>query len=161
MEGFMKRWVFGPRKFLLLFGLVLLTGFQCASKPKSDLPVIPLKIDGNALWAEVANKEATQMTGLMFRKNLDWDCGMLFVFSNSATRNFWMRNTYIPLGIAFVDDQGKILNILEMTPLSDKIYSSDGAAKYVLEVNKGWFEKNKVKAGDKIEGLIAAPTPVR
>ncbi len=148
------------RRFLCLLCLTLaliLQGFSCESKPKSDLPVVPLKVDGHAIWVEVANKEATRSSGLMFRREMDWDAGMLFIFSDSAQRYFWMKNTLIPLSIAFMDDQGKILNILEMPPQTEQTFPSEGPARFALEMNAGWFTKGGIKPGDVVQGVLEAP----
>ncbi len=77
--------------------------------------------------------------------------GMIFVFSTAAPLSFWMENTLIPLDIAYLDDKGKILNIRQMQPLDRSPQPSSGAAMYAVETNVGWFERNKVKAGDKFD----------
>ena len=153
----MKRWtkVSGPLVLAVLF--LFFSGFQCAHRLKSDLPVADLKIDGQALEVEVANKEATRMSGLMFRKEMDWNAGMLFVFPDSQIRAFWMKNTFIPLSIAFIDDKGAVLNVLEMPPQTEDSFFSKGYARFALEMNSGWFEKLGVKPGDKVEGILDAP----
>jgi len=124
---------------------------------KSDLPVADLKMGKSEIYVEVANKDVTREAGLMFRRKLEWDNGMLFVFNDSAVRYFWMKNTFIPLSIAFIDDQGKILNILEMPPQTEQTFPSAGPAKYALEMNSGWFAKEGIKPGDVIQGLVEAP----
>ena len=94
----------------------------------------------------------------MFRKSMGENNGMLFVFHETALRAFWMKNTYIPLSIAFMDDKGIILNVLEMPPLTEDSFFSKGGAKYALEMNAGWFEKNGLKPGDPVIGLDQAPS---
>jgi len=94
----------------------------------------------------------------MFRKSMGKNNGMLFVFHETALRAFWMKNTYIPLSIAFMDDKGIILNVLEMPPLTEDSFFSKGGAKYALEMNAGWFEKNGLKPGDPVIGLDQAPS---
>jgi len=142
---------------LVVSAAPFLTGTSCHPRPKSDLPVVALKVDGHEIWAEVANKEATRSSGLMFRQEMDWDNGMLFVFPDSATRAFWMKNTLIPLSIAFMDSNGKILNTEEMVPQSEQSIWSNGPAKFALEMNGGWFTKEGVKPGDVMEGVLTAP----
>lgn len=137
--------------------VLLLGGSSCHPKPKSDLPVVSLKLGGHEIWVEVANKEATRSSGLMFRQHMDWNNGMLFIFPDSAARAFWMKNTLIPLSIAFMDEKGTILNTEEMVPQSEASIWSKGAAKYALEMNGGWFTKEGVKAGDVVVGVLAAP----
>lgn len=144
-------------KFFLIGTAVLLLGFSCRPGPKSDLPVVPLTIDGHAIWVEVAHKPSTRMAGLMFRREMGADDGMLFVFPDRAPRAFWMKNTLIPLSIAFMDEKGAIENILEMPPQTEENFLSQGPAKYALEMNAGWFGRKGVKPGDRVEGLAQAP----
>ncbi len=142
----------------LVVGEVLLwTTIGCHQRLKSDLPVIQLKIKNHEIYVEVANKKATQMAGLMFRKHMDSDNGMLFVFADSQPRSFWMKNTLIPLSIAYLDNKGAILNILEMPPRTEETFLSQGPAKFALEMNSGWFEKYGLKPGDVVEGALSAP----
>lgn len=144
-------------KPLLLCGAIFLAGFSCHESLKSDLPVVLLKLGGKEVQVEVANKISTRETGLMFRKEMGLDTGMLFVFPDSAPRAFWMKNTVIPLSIAFMDEKGVILNILEMPPETEQSFFSSGKAKYALEMNSGWFRKNGLKAGEAVEGIGKAP----
>jgi uncharacterized membrane protein (UPF0127 family) len=88
--------------------------------------------------------------GLMFRESLGKDCGMLFVFDESAERSFYMKNTKIPLDIAFINENGIIETIKELTPLDETLVTSDAKVLYALEVNRGWFNSHGVKVGDKI-----------
>lgn len=104
------------------------------------------------LFIEIADNEFTREKGLMHRNKLSKNTGMLFKFPYASNLNFWMKNTYIPLDIAFLDDNGKILQIEEGIPLSTKPIKSRFACKHVLEVNKGWFKENNVKTGDLING---------
>ncbi len=144
-----------------MFAVLLVVDLAgCKQEIKSDLPVAKLTLRQKTIEVEVANKEATRMAGLMFRASMPRDHGMLFVFSDDTQRYFWMKNTQIPLSIAFMDDQGKIENILEMPPYTEDTFPSAGPAKYALEMNKGWFDQNGLKAGDVVEGLKEAPTPV-
>jgi hypothetical protein len=129
----------------------------CKQELKSDLPTAKLTLHQHVITVEVANKTATRMTGLMFRRSLPADQGMLFVFADDTVRAFWMKNTQIPLSIAYLDDQGKIVNILEMPPYSEDQFFSQGPAKYALEMNAGWFSRNGLKAGDLVEGVKNAP----
>ena len=147
-------------KSLLLSGALFLAGFSCHEGVRSDLPVVPLSLGGKEIQVEVANKISTRETGLMFRKEMASNSGMLFVFPDSAPRAFWMKNTPLPLSIAFMDERGVILNILEMPPETETSFFSNGKAKYALEMNSGWFDKNRLKPGDKVGGLVAAPGAV-
>jgi uncharacterized membrane protein (UPF0127 family) len=142
------------RKFL---GVLLL--MFCGAQALADqvLPEIALTIKGYKLTAEVATTDATRGTGLMYRRMLPENHGMIFVFSRATPQNFWMMNTYIPLSIAFADANGIIVNIGDMKPLTTDPHPSAQPAKYALEMNQGWFAKRGIKAGVKIEGLANAP----
>jgi hypothetical protein len=96
----------------------------------------------------------------MFRKQpLADNRGMLFVFDSLGFHSMWMKNTYIPLSVAFLDDAGVILNIADMAPETTNTHTAAGFARYALEMNQGWFAKRGIKAGAKIEGVAAAPRP--
>ncbi len=103
------------------------------------------------LKVEIADTVETQTRGLMFRDKLDENSGMIFVFGNETTREFWMMNTYIPLNIAYINRQGIINEIYYMRPLDTSIrYPSQQPAMYALEVNKDWFKKNNISEGAKV-----------
>ncbi len=142
---------------IFVLGLLTVSISACHPKAKSVLPVVTLTIDGHAVEAEVANKESTRMTGLMFRSEMEKNHGMIFVFPDAQIRAFWMKNTLLPLSIAYMDSRGVILNILEMPPETEDTFYSTGQAQYALEMNTGWYKNNGVKAGDQVEGLSAAP----
>jgi uncharacterized membrane protein (UPF0127 family) len=112
-----------------------------------------LRIGSHALRVEVARSDEQRMTGLMFRKVLGKDAGMLFIFDEPAYQAMWMKNTLIPLSVAFVDAHGTILNILDMEPETLDSHTSAGPASYAIETNKGWFAAKKLKAGDQVAGL--------
>lgn len=104
------------------------------------------------LFIELADTSEKRELGLMHRKHLPKDQGMLFKFQSPTFASFWMKNTYIPLDIAFIDSNGKILQIESMSPLSTKSIYSNNKCKYALEVNKGWFSNNNISVGAKIDG---------
>lgn len=137
--------------------VLLLTLFAPAVQAQS--PPLLLAIRGQALTAEVANTDAARMQGLMHRRMLPENWGMLFVFPATATVSMWMMNTYLPLSVAFIDDNGVIANIEDMKPLTTNTHSSARPARYALEMNQGWFRKRGIKPGDKVEGLAKAPPP--
>jgi uncharacterized membrane protein (UPF0127 family) len=115
---------------------------------------VTLTIKGNRIEAEVAATPEKQTQGLSFRTALHPDSGMIFVFENEQTLRFWMKNTYIPLAIAFIDKQGVITDVMEMAPLDTETrYQSSRPASYALEVNSGWFLIHNVKPGDTVLGL--------
>ena len=104
------------------------------------------------LNVEVAKTPPAREKGLMFRTSLGESEGMLFVFDKEENLNFWMKNTYIPLDIAYINKKGIINEIYYMAPVDiSKIYSSVKPAMYALEVNAGWFSKNKIRIGAKID----------
>ena len=124
---------------------------------QTALPEISLSIKGHKLTAEVAANDNTRMTGLMHRRMMPENRGMLFVFAFAQPQSFWMMNTYLPLSIAYIDEQGVIVNIVDMKPLTTDAHPSAKPAKYALEMNQGWFAKRGIKAGAHVDGLKAAP----
>lgn len=103
------------------------------------------------LFVEVADSPETREIGLMERKSLGKNKGMLFKFQHSSHLSFWMKKTYIPLDIAFLDDNGKILQISEMIPLNLKNVRSNVPCRHALEVNRGWFKNNGVSVGSTVD----------
>jgi uncharacterized membrane protein (UPF0127 family) len=139
-------------------GLVLLICLL-AGAPRSfaaELPTIQLSMKGHRVVAEVAATPETRTTGLMYRFSLKPDHGMLFVFGSPQPLAFWMKNTFVPLSIAFIDHDGKILNIEDMSPRTEATHFSEGLALYALEMKKGWFAEHGVAPGDRIEGVERA-----
>ena len=128
-----------------------------AVTPAAAATTITLKIAGHPLKAELAATDAERSKGLMFREKMGKDEGMVFVFDEPGYHSMWMRNTLIPLSVAFLDKDGAILNILDMEPKTEEVHSSAGPARYAVETNKGWFAAKKIKAGDKVTGLPKLP----
>jgi uncharacterized protein len=124
-------------------------------KPQA-LPVTKIKVGAHGVDAEVAATPREREIGLMFRFNLPADHGMLFVFSEPQPLGFWMRNTYIPLSIAFIDADGRILNVEDMAPRDESSIPSRGAALYALEMRKGWFAERNLGPGTRVTGLPPA-----
>src|SRR5918999_5658155 len=118
------------RLFLLALLLALSTAAACA-----ELPQAVLAIGQHKLTAEVANTDATRSTGLMHRRMLPENRGMLFVFPDVAMHGMWMMNTYVPLSVAFLDREGRIINIADMQPQTTDSHRAARPAKYALEVN--------------------------
>ena len=136
---------------MLLFATLVLLG-NCAKKPQPPPNTIVVTMGDAQVYAEVAATPVQREQGLMFRKTMPEDVGMLFVFPRAEPLSFWMKNTYIPLSIAFIDSEGVILNIEDMAPLDEQSRArSLGAAVYALEVNQGWFEANGVEAGQRVD----------
>jgi uncharacterized protein len=144
---------------ILLFALCLIVGLTGCQEKNSDsspfgLRVVKLKVGNSSLFAEVADSAQTSANGLMFRDSLPDDHGMLFIFEKPKTASFWMRNTKIPLSIAYIDSAGRILQIESMKPLDETpVESTSNQVAFALEVNEGWFTRNRVSAGAKISGI--------
>lgn len=119
----------------------------------ADLPTRTLTIRDQKLTVEVASTPETRATGLMNRFSLRTDYGMLFVFEAPQPLAFYMKNTYIPLSIAFVDARGRITNIEDMRPKDESTHWSKGLASYAIEMRQGWFAAKGIAAGDVVEGL--------
>ena len=133
------------------FVIVLLALLGCAHGPCVSI----VGADGKpraTVAVEVASTASQREVGLMYRKHLDDNAGMIFVFPDAAPRNFWMHNTPIPLDMIFADANGVVLGIVaNAEPFSDKLLGVEGNAGYVLEVNGGFCAKNGIKAGDKLD----------
>jgi uncharacterized membrane protein (UPF0127 family) len=112
-----------------------------------------VKVAGHDLKVELALSDEQRQQGLLFRTSLGANDGMLFVFDEPAYHAMWMKNTLIPLSVAFIDRKGEILNILDMEPQTLDSHMAAGPAVYAIETNKGWFAEKKVKVGDKVTGL--------
>ena len=131
--------------------LVLLVVFAIFSCSKKDvLQTQTLKINQWNITVEIADTQETQEKGLMGRDSLDEDHGMLFVYDRDSRKSFWMKNTKIPLSIAYIAADGTIREIYDMEPLSTRIIDSKYSVRYALEVNQGAFERHGIKAGDKV-----------
>lgn len=121
--------------------------------PGPTLPVKALTAGMHRIQAEVAATDANRARGLMFRKELAPNHGMLFVFEQAAVQCFWMRNTLLPLSIAFILDDGTITNIADMAPMTENSHCSTAPVRYTLEMEQGWFAKRGITAGKKITGI--------
>jgi len=106
-----------------------------------------ITIDSHTIQVELAKTPAEHMRGLMDRRELGQSHGMLFIYSISYRVSMWMKNTYLPLSVAFINDSRQIVHIADMHPQTTKIHRSPVAVRYALEVNLGWFETNNVKPG--------------
>lgn len=126
-----------------------------AAKP---LPVVTVRVAGHALRAEIAATPDERARGLMFREKLGRNDGMLFLFDEPAYHTIWMKNTLIPLSVAFLDGEGRILNIEDMQPRTLEPHVAQGPARFAIETNLGWFAERRIKPGDKVTGLPKSPT---
>jgi uncharacterized protein len=123
-----------------------------AQAPQMNLPRVALTAGMHRIDAQVAAAPEERATGLMHRKEMPQHEGMLFVFESPSQQCFWMKNTLLPLSIAFIADDGRIVNIDEMQPQTLESHCSAEPVRYVLEMNKGWFSKKGIKAGAKLAG---------
>ena len=128
-------------------------------KPQTGLPTISLTVGSQSVRADIAHTEATRQIGLMFRPKMGKQDGMLFVFPEIAYHAMWMRNTLIPLSVAYMNERGVIVSIHEMQALTEAVHQAAGPVRYALEMNEGWFGSNKINVGDTIKGLEKAPKP--
>ena len=137
--------------------LAIILAIFCTPLLADPLLTYPLRIDEHSIRAEPANTPQTRRDGLMFRTRLSEDSGMVFVFPAERTVSMWMKNTPTPLSVAFIDGNGRILNIEDMQAHSEQTHSSNGLATYALEVNQGWFAKRGIRSGDRVTGLDRLP----
>ena len=136
---------------LILSSVLFTAGCTTKKLPKTDLTIT--KSDGTTLTvnAEIASTPEQRNFGFMERKNIPDGTGMIFIFERDQILSFWMKNTPHPLSIAYIDSNGKIRNIYDMTPLSLSTIESTVSVRYALEVPQGWFEKNGIQTGDSID----------
>ena len=133
---------------MTMFLLTLALG--CGGKA---LPTTTIKVKDIPITVELAVNDETRARGLMHRASMGTDDGMLFIYPESRPRSFWMKDTKIPLSIAFVDPAGEIVKIADMQPLSTATTKSVYPAKYAIEMNQGWFEQHGIKKGDHVADL--------
>ena len=117
-----------------------------------NLPRVTLNAGMHLIQAQVAQDFEQRQIGLMWRKEMPQNEGMLFVFEQAAVQCFWMRNTLLPLSAAFVADDGTIVNLADMKPQSDDSHCSKKPVRFVLEMNQGWFAKRNIQAGFRLTG---------
>lgn len=123
---------------------------------QSPLPTTKLTAGIHLITAEVAANDPARARGLMFRERLAPNQGMLFVFDAKTVQCMWMRNTLIPLSVAFIEDDGSIVNIEDMQPKTETSHCAARPVRFALEMDQGWFAKRGIKAGTRLAGL---PTP--
>jgi len=139
--------------FLIFFFLLLNAGFAACSPQKLKTTVLTIQRENAQkveITVELARTDEERATGLMFRKNLPDGQGMLFVFDRDQQMSFWMKNTLIPLSIAYISSDGFIIEIKDMQPNDLTSVKSSRSVRYALEVPQGWFDRASVKQGDRI-----------
>ena len=122
------------------------------SAPQAPLRTVPLTAGMHLIHAELAVSTEQQATGMMFRTAMGANEGMLFVNPDSTVRCFWMRNTLLPLTIAFIASDGSIVNLADMAPRTEDSHCSSKPVQFALEMRQGWFDKRGIKAGMKLRG---------
>lgn len=137
----------------VLVGLALASASALAQNP----PVLELAIGIHRIEAEVVNTMESRMHGLMGRRSMPMQRGMLFVFDTDARHCMWMKNTLLPLAVAFIDNQGHIVNVEEMLPETEENHCATRPAHYALEMNAGWFRNRKIGPGTVLGGIDRVP----
>jgi len=127
--------------------------FAAAPALAQDLPVVQLSAGMHSIRAEVAADFSTRARGLMHRASMPANSGMLFIFDEPAIHCMWMKNTLIPLSVAFLDDAGTVINIADMQPHSEQSHCAARQARYALEMNRGWFAARGIKPGMRLGGI--------
>lgn len=138
---------------ILVTLLAALAVSAAAQEPQMNLPRVKLAAGMHQIDAQVAHTPDQRATGLMHRREMPQHEGMLFVFEQPSQQCFWMKNTLLPLSIAFLADDGTVVNLAEMKPQTLDSHCSERPVRYVLEMNKGWFARKGVKPGMKIAGV--------
>ena len=151
MEYWIVKRILTIGTFIGLF-MILIIAVPVSPACPIDLPTATIYLKGNPLTVELATTPTSRGCGLSQRHELPQNRGMLFIFADLRPRNFWMKDTFIPLSIAFLDKSGRIFSIQDMVPLqTDQQYPSIQPAAYALEVNQGWFSRHGVAVGDVVE----------
>jgi hypothetical protein len=136
-----------PGTALTVSGALLLLALLLALPARAELQRIGIVVGAERLTVEVADEEHERQRGLMYRRSLEPGHGMLFVYPDTWRRAFWMKNTPLPLDIAFIDEHGTLTEILPLEPLSESVVQSRYPARYALEVPRGWFAAHGIGPG--------------
>jgi len=135
-----------------LCALVAATLASAQTGPQPPLPTVRVTAGIHIIQAEVATAPDERAAGLMFRKEMAANAGMLFGFEQAAVHCFWMQNTLLPLSIAFLADDGSVVNIADMKPQTTDSHCAEKPVRFALEMNQGWFAKRGIKAGSRLQG---------
>jgi len=139
---------------VMAFGALISMAPSAAQEPQTNLQRAVIHAGMFQIDAQIANTPQQRQIGLMFRKDMPTHEGMLFIFEEPQKLCFWMKNTLLPLTAAFVDDDGGIVNLVDMQPQSTDSHCSEKPVRYVLEMNQGWFAKKKIGKGYKLKSQI-------
>ena len=134
-----------------LFAALALAAVPAFAQPA--LPVLQLNAGMHLIRAEVAADYGSRMTGLMHRTSMPSNVGMLFIFDEAQQQCMWMKNTLLPLSVAFIDDSGTIINVEDMAPQTEDSHCAKRPARYALEMNRGWFAARGIKPGSRLGGI--------
>lgn len=145
--------LFRPVFYFFHILVFVLTSNTILAQQDKVLPILDLQINNTILHAEVVDTDKTRAQGLMYRQYLAPNSGMLFVFDEVHTPCFWMKNTPLPLSIAFITDKGVITNIEDMIPFNTASTCPIAAVKFALEMEQGWFQAHQIHAGDQVKRL--------
>ncbi len=147
-----------------LLVLAVLTGCGRAQPPVPELKTVedrfPIKVGGQVVQMQIAILPAESQRGLMFRKTMGTEEGMIFLYERPQQMSFWMRNTELPLDMGFFDADGKLKEVYPMYPHDERPVESLGIRRFALEMNQGWYRKNGLKPGDALD-LAALAEAVR
>ena len=136
----------------MLASLILASFVQTAIACNENLPVSSISIKGHTLTVELADTPSERACGLSRRSSLKATQGMLFIYPSPRSLSYWMKDTKMPLSIAFIDDTGRIVSIQKMAPMQiAERYRSPKPVRYALEVNQGWFSKHNISVGDVVD----------
>ncbi|MGH8737119.1 MAG: DUF192 domain-containing protein [Burkholderiales bacterium] len=141
------------RRYLAAFLGAALLAAGSARGQLGPLPEVELSLGMRQIHAELADTVPARMQGLMYRTSLAPNSGMLFVYEQPALECMWMKNTLIPLSVAFFDETGRIINIEQMQPQTEDSHCTERPASYSLEMEQGWFARNGIGAGAVLFGL--------
>jgi|SRR5699024_7931741 len=145
--------------FFALFLSIVVGGINTAHAQARQLPQTTLQAGSHKITVEIAADDATRSYGLMYRQSLPDNHGMLFIFDRLEQPCFWMKNTPLPLSIAFIQPDGTIVNTADMAPKTTDTHCAAKPILYALEMEQGWFHQHGIKSGSKIQGLPRATTP--
>ncbi len=142
------------KSILLALALLGSSALFAQNAPQLDLQRTMLNAGMYQITAQVAQTPQQREVGLMFRKDMPQQEGMIFIFEALSQQCFWMKNTLLPLTAAFVADDGTIVNLADMKAQTTDSHCSTQPVRYVLEMNQGWFAKKGIKAGTKLSGVL-------
>ncbi len=140
---------------------VALGATACPKVAESGLPMVPMLIEDEKVWVELASTDAQRARGLMYRRSMKQNRGMLFVYPRKERLSFWMKNTFIPLTIAFLADDGTIVHLADMAPQTTTSTRCPREVRYALEMNKGWFEEHGIQVGARFDFTLPHDLEVR